>query len=211
MLSFCHSRLWVGNTIPDGQTEAPLVWYLQHCWLMTWAAYLPDRPSDEGILVGCWLEDDMGGQGMNLQSSYYFQSRMDCGSVGLYWQGVVCFDWCLLAIWWVVAVRSVLPRSTSPEPIIGFNRKYHWCLYRCVELLHCVPLNRAVIQLGGRNRWAYGLESWSHQERRILQANVPSNLSIPFQHCTWLVRIFSADGYQVDYNFSHFFKFQKHP
>ena len=32
---------------------------------MTWAAYLPDRPLDEGILVGCELKDDMGGQGMN--------------------------------------------------------------------------------------------------------------------------------------------------
>jgi len=26
---------------------APLVWYLQHCWLMTWAAYLPDRPENK--------------------------------------------------------------------------------------------------------------------------------------------------------------------
>ena len=40
------------------------------------------------------------------------------------------------------------------------------------------------------------------------QANVPSNLSISFQHCTWLVSICSADGYQVDYNFSHFLSFK---
>lgn len=25
------------------------MWYLQHCWLMTWAAYLPDRPLVEGF------------------------------------------------------------------------------------------------------------------------------------------------------------------
>ncbi|CAL1135589.1 unnamed protein product [Cladocopium goreaui] len=27
------------------QNTAPLIWYLQHCWLLTWAAYLPDRGS----------------------------------------------------------------------------------------------------------------------------------------------------------------------
>lgn len=38
------------------QNTAPLIWYLQHCWLLTWAAYLPDRPDNTSLQ---WAKMDL--------------------------------------------------------------------------------------------------------------------------------------------------------
>eukprot|EP00931_Biecheleriopsis_adriatica_P016237 TRINITY_DN12028_c0_g1_i4.p1 TRINITY_DN12028_c0_g1~~TRINITY_DN12028_c0_g1_i4.p1 ORF type:complete len:2706 (+),score=550.80 TRINITY_DN12028_c0_g1_i4:61-8178(+) len=38
------------------QQIAPLVWFVQHCWLLTWAAFLPDSPDAAGLQ---WAKMDL--------------------------------------------------------------------------------------------------------------------------------------------------------
>lgn len=40
----------------DPLPSAPLVWYVQHCWLLSWAAYLPDRPEQQRLQ---WAKMDL--------------------------------------------------------------------------------------------------------------------------------------------------------